>query len=177
MGLIRSNLSALFPGLAAEGGQVTSQSEIRYNCIAWAAGDTTRWWWPVPSPWEPAYWPPGVPTDLSLDSFVAAFRTLGYIPCLTSDLEASFEKVALYADRGMPKHAARQLDDGTWTSKLGKLEDVTHSTVAAVEGSTYGQAVQFMRRPRPGQSGRLGLRFVFARLLSALRPLRRQKRV
>jgi hypothetical protein len=46
----------------------------------------------------------------------------------------------------MDTYVARQLPDGRWTSKLGQLEDVTHATTDALEGSDYGEVVQFMKR-------------------------------
>ena len=46
-------------------------------------------------------------------------------------------------------HAARQLPNGKWTSKLGKAEDVEHESPEDVAGGVYGEVVQFMRRPRP----------------------------
>jgi len=57
----------------------------------------------------------------------------------------AFEKVAIYALDGEPTHAARQLSDGTWTSKLGKDIDITH-TLRALEGSTYGQVAAYLKR-------------------------------
>jgi hypothetical protein len=64
-------------------------------------------------------------------------------------LEAGFEKVALFADaQQTPKHAARQLQSGSWTSKLGPEEDISHS-IYGLEGSKYGDAVVYMKRPLP----------------------------
>lgn len=37
-----------------------------------------------------------------------------------------------------PTHMARQLPDGTWSSKLGPNEDITHFTLDALE--SYGRA-------------------------------------
>lgn len=37
-------LAGLFPKLAAEGFEIVAPSTKRYNCIAFAAGDTHRWW-------------------------------------------------------------------------------------------------------------------------------------
>ena len=37
-------LEAMFPGLAQ--GNYASGRSRRYNCIAWAAGDSANWWWP-----------------------------------------------------------------------------------------------------------------------------------
>jgi hypothetical protein len=68
-------------------------------------------------------------------------------------VELFFEKVALYADGQDPKHMARQLPDGTWTSKCGGAEDITHFTLDALESygplpmkGHYGSAVLFMKR-------------------------------
>lgn len=46
---------------------------------------------------------------------------------------------------------ARQLRDGTWTSKLGAEEDITHFTLDALESygipfGEYGDPVLYMRR-------------------------------
>jgi hypothetical protein len=60
-------------------------------------------------------------------------------------LESGFEKIALYALEGHPKHAARQLPDGAWSSKLGKYIDIAHS-LNGLEGTVYGQVVGFLKR-------------------------------
>jgi hypothetical protein len=140
-------LEALFPGLARGGAQVTSPRDNDYNCIAWAAGDTTKWWWPGPNADE-EYWPAGVPREVSLAAFQRAFASLGYTPCEGADLEAGFEKVALFANlQDRPTHAARQLPEGRWTSKLGKMEDIEHA-LFDLEGAIYGSVVLVMKRPR-----------------------------
>jgi hypothetical protein len=132
-----------FPRLEGEGWTKTSHHTPEYNCIAWAAGDDERWWWPSPE----SYWPPGVSEDGSLECFVAAFRTRGYERCADAVLEPGFEKVALYADdAGQPTHAARQLPSGRWTSKLGTEMDIEH-TLAGLEGPVYGRVALFLRRP------------------------------
>jgi hypothetical protein len=41
------HLEKLFPALLGSGYQVTSPRDEAYNCIAWAAGDTTDCWWPA----------------------------------------------------------------------------------------------------------------------------------
>jgi hypothetical protein len=137
----------LFPALRQVGFEITSPRDQRYNCVAWAAGDVTRWWWPAESPF--AYWPPGADREESVASFIQAFAILGYERALSGDLEPQFEKVAIFASNdGIPTHMARQLRDGTWTSKLGSLEDITHPEVSGVEGADYGIVVVFLRRDR-----------------------------
>ncbi len=136
----RADLEELLPGLKGAAYSLTSKRDKQYNCIAWAAGDGERWWWPH----EDAYWPPGVPREETLEAFVELFRALGYETCDDDAVEPSFEKVAIFAsDRG-PEHAARQRG-GVWTSKIGFLEDIVH-TVEALQGESYGQVVRFMKR-------------------------------
>ncbi len=130
----------VFPHLAGDDFEKTSDDDF-YNCIAWAAEDTTNWWWPS------NYWPAGVAQVETLGAFVAAYATIGYQPCDDGDFEFAWERVVIYCDpAGTPTHAARQLDDGAWTSKLGSLWDIKHATPRGVEGPLYGAAVQFLRR-------------------------------
>lgn len=131
-----------FPNLKA-GYSVTSIDTPRYNCIAWAAGDTTRWWWPEPN----AFWPAGAPRALTVDAFVMAYHTLGFIVCADGTVEAAFEKIAIYAfPNGTPTHAARQLPTGRWTSKLGPSLDIEHADPHAVAGRKYGTPITYMKR-------------------------------
>ncbi|MBY0526565.1 MAG: hypothetical protein K2R98_24430 [Gemmataceae bacterium] len=144
------DLEALFPGLSGTDYRVTSPSDRKYNCIAWAASDTRRWWWPDPPPGDEGYhWPSSVSNEETLVAFMAAFATLGYRPCAVEAIEPGWERIALYATaNGAPTHAARQLPDGRWTSKLGRWQDIEH-TLRALEGEAYGSIVQIMKRPAP----------------------------
>ncbi len=143
-------LEQLFPRLLQHGYRIESPRTPRYNCIAWAGGDTTRWWWPGGAPFGPYYWPDGVPAEEKLESFELAFGAQGgYQRCDCPDLEPDFEKIAVYVDNpGQPTHAARQLESRRWTSKLGRLEDIEHATLAALEGPGYGRVGLILRRPR-----------------------------
>jgi len=135
---------AAFPNLTAGTYAVTSNPTPRYNCIAWAAGENQRWWWPLPA--HLGYWPAGAPRELTLSAFVDAFATLGYAPSPTGALEEGFEKVALFLSAsGVPTHAARQLSNGRWTSKLGRDVDISHA-VNGVDGPVYGTVAAFMAR-------------------------------
>lgn len=126
----------------------TSEKDRQYNCIAWAAGDTRRWWWPVVGALE-VYWPQEAPRIETLDAFIRAFSTRGYELCENGELEPDIEKVAIYALGGKPTHMARQLSSGMWTSKLGGDIDIKHEMPKGVEdGGDYGNVVQFMKRPR-----------------------------
>ena len=137
-------LEATFPRLRSTPYRITSPETKQYNCIAWAAGESSRWWWPSPD----AYWPPSAPEALTLDAFVAAYGSCGYSVCSNGDLEPGTEKIAIYATiAGTPKHAARQLTNGNWTSKCGSTEDIEH-TLDGVSGVVYGTPAVFMSRTR-----------------------------
>jgi hypothetical protein len=135
-----------FPGLRGTGYIVTSPQDDTYNCIAWAACDTTAWWWPdEPDRPESAYWPPGVARQETLEAFCQALATRGYEVCNDDRPEAGYEKVAVFALAGVPKHAARQLPSGRWTSKLGPMEDIEHA-LHDLTGMVYGSVALVMRR-------------------------------
>ena len=46
----------------------------------------------------------------------------------------------------MYTHAARQLPNGKWTSKLGRDIDIEHDSVDDIAGSVYGEVLRLMRR-------------------------------
>lgn len=144
---------AFFPNLNRVEYRVTSDASTRYNCIAWAAGTDADWWWPDPDPDSDTYWPAAVAPEETLESFRAVFESLGYRECATDELEPGFEKVALFVDAdGLPTHAARQLTNGNWTSKLGRWQDIEHQFLDALAGnaSLYGEVALLLRRPRNG---------------------------
>jgi hypothetical protein len=88
-------------------------------------------------------------TDGSVGGYQRAFETLGFVECPTPDLEAGYEKIVLYEYKGDFSHAARQLPNGAWTSKLGKLHDIEHEAHDTLDGARdYGRVASFMKRPR-----------------------------
>jgi hypothetical protein len=125
-----------------------------YNCIAFAAGDDTRRWWPHPNRFS-FYWPPHLPRQLpgteTLENFILAFEWKRYKKCKNGDLKQGVEKIAIYMKGNLPVHAARQLESGTWTSKCGSLEDVQHESLYHVSGDMYGEPHTFMHRRRDGK--------------------------
>jgi hypothetical protein len=142
-----TDIAQAFPFLDDTNHRPTSPATPDYNCIGWAAGEDDRWWWPGPP--DVTYWPPSVPRVSTCESFITAFSTIGYSVCSSGELEEGFDKVVLYADKNnAPTHMARQLPDGTWTSKLGQSIDINHFTLDAISGPAYGNASVFMRRPK-----------------------------
>ncbi len=73
------------------------------------------------------------------------FEQLGYSVCPEAELEEGYEKIALYESRGEATHAARQLENGKWTSKLGENSDKEH-TLEGLEGPEYGEVVRILKR-------------------------------
>ena len=111
-------------------------------------GDTDKNWWPSSF----AHWPSDVAREATLESFVESFARLGYERCDDASLENGHEKVVLYAKPAVtgtmvPTHAAKQLPNGWWTSKLGQVEDIEHEKPEDLSGPTYGSPVLFLRRP------------------------------
>jgi hypothetical protein len=88
---------ALLPNLTAQNCAVASPATRAYNCIAWAANNDGRWWWPDAT--NMYYWPPNIPREITIDAFVQAYGTLGYVECTDATPEAGFEKIAIYAKR------------------------------------------------------------------------------
>jgi|SRR3989339_1811336 len=139
------NIELKFPSINDFGYRQTSPPDISYNCIAWAAEDNGRWWWPTAQ----AYWPSGVERKLDVDSFIKAYGTIGYTPCDNGEFEESYDKIAIYVDENNhPTHAARQLHNGFWTSKLGRYKDIEHCSVHGVEGKEYGRVAVFLKRKK-----------------------------
>jgi hypothetical protein len=137
------SLQEIFVNLGKSNYKITSPQTRSYNCVAFAAGKTDRWWWPASG----AYWPRNAPLEETLEAFIAAFQTLGYSPCENGELEPAFEKVVIYTDKSnQPTHMARQLSSGMWASKCGMLEDIEHETLEVLE-SAYGQVRQYLKRP------------------------------
>jgi hypothetical protein len=134
-----------FPLLSRLNCAKTSEADPEYNCIAHAADDQSQYWWPDQD--GDGYWPQGIARAETIEAFIAAFGAIGYIPDPSNDpsLDAGVEKVAIYALGDEPTHAAKQLSDGRWTSKLGAQEDISHDW-GALDGPCYGRAVRVLRR-------------------------------
>ncbi len=143
----KEHLEQQFPNLAREGYTITSPDTIDYNCVAWAAEAEDEWWWPDAMGQE--YWPEGIPREETLLAFITAFSTIGYEVCDDASIESGFLKIVIYGDaQRVPRHVARQLTNGEWTSKIGQYEDIRHKNLEALSGETpaYGTVIQIMRK-------------------------------
>lgn len=141
---------AELPSLTDANCQVTSPATRQYNCLAWAASENFRNWWP--DTLGVGYWPPGVPREVTTAMFLRAYASRGFVLCFDGTREGGIEKMALYGTglqgSEIPTHAALQLETGEWTSKLGDFEDIRHSAAADVNGPVYGHVICYLSRPR-----------------------------
>jgi hypothetical protein len=131
-------LENVFPGLVNTTYEITSPTTFNYNCIAWAADDVVA----------------GRVLLAGRNALGRYHRDIhpdvlrmprGYEKSDSGEFEVGYEKLAIYAVGGRAKHMARQLADGRWTSKLGSERDISHE-LTGLEGTAYGDVVQFLRR-------------------------------
>ena len=109
-------LPGAFPNLSSDELEIVEEPSERYNCIAYATGDTGNWWWPDGI----NYWPAWATLDNRIESLMEVFAGLEYEQCDDGDAEAGYQKVALYEVHGEMKHAAAQMPNGRWRSKMGQ---------------------------------------------------------
>lgn len=143
----------LFPKLETDADfKVTSPQTTNYNCIAWAYYHNDRWMWPGGQEFKICdgfhYWPNDVEDSTDVTAFIKAFEKTGYSICDDCSFEVGYRKIALYVKKGTSEctHAARQLSNGKWTSKIGRLNDIQHGNPYTIEGSAYGEVYCIMKR-------------------------------
>lgn len=130
-------------------GEYAERSPIdpAYNCVAFAAGDTERFWSPLAV--SGYWWPADALMEDTIGGVMSALACVGYVECEDPAFEDGYEKVAVFAKDERPTHAARQdPDEQLWLSKLGKEYDIAHTNLAEVGGTEYGEPVRYMRRER-----------------------------
>ena len=130
------------PNLSEEDFEIVEQPSERYNCMAYAAGDVTEWWWPDAI----SYWPPWATDDNRIESLKEVFAGLGFEHCDDSKAEDGYEKVALYEVQGTFQHAAVQMPNGRWRSKMGQGPVIEHLSPESLSGGMYGNPTIYMRR-------------------------------
>jgi hypothetical protein len=135
-----------FPKIGDVGAKKTSEPTDQYNCIAWAFGDNSRWWWPM----KRRYWPVPIIGKSPMEAFMELFDKNGWIVTSDRGLEPGQSKIALFVHPkdGQPKHAARLMDSGLWTSKLGSDIDLSHE-LEELEGPAYGIVSKVFKKQIP----------------------------
>lgn len=136
-------LRLIFPKLTDQNHSISSPATEDYNCVAWAYEVSNKKMWPGHPDY---YWPPDVTGVDNLRTLMQLYLDAGYEECDNGQREDEFKKVAIYVNQEGPKHVARQLESGRWTSKLGSLEDIEHDTLDILECKDYGKATVFLRK-------------------------------
>lgn len=146
----REDWRAYAPRLDPSNCEGHSPPTMDYNCLAFAAGETHRWWEPYvfPPTMPGIYWPAGVEPDNTVPAWCEALATVGFERCHDGAVEAGVVKVAVFARGDTATHAARQRRDGRWVSKLGDDEDIVHDAPHHVGGLDYGEVACFLARSR-----------------------------
>jgi hypothetical protein len=127
--------------------EVMGPSTKGYNCIAWSIGVTDRWVWP----------------GETVADFDRLYGQEGYrrVKGLPLALEENRDRIVLYGKTvdGTVKatHAARQLEDGSWSSKLGAAPLIRHLDARDVDGVAYGDPLAVYVRGKRGESGPAGV--------------------
>jgi hypothetical protein len=82
---------------------------------------------------------------------VKFFEVAGFRVSNSSAFEDGLEKIAIYAAGSGVTHAARQLLNGRWTSKLGDKLDIEHQSPETLHDGPYGNVVLIMARAYTGR--------------------------
>jgi hypothetical protein len=154
--LTPEELQKKWPKLRPGNHAVKSHATRRYNCVAFGSKDE-RHWWESGIYGGGIFWPAGIPD--TLDGWVEIFSRGGYEITTSRNVEAGFEKIAIYVSPhdGRPEHLA--ICDGlSWKSKLGRYQDIEHATLDLLEGQQeceYGTVGKILRRSiKTGRQGR-----------------------
>ena len=152
--LMDPNLRQLCPNITPDQYGPESPESIDYNCIAYAIGRTDVWFQPqssgLPGP-PPVYeWANSAPDESELSAYIAFFESHGFRGCDDGDLEADFQKIAIYSHHAFPWefHASRQLENGWWVSKFGVGKDLEHKTAECITYWRKYKLEVWMKKPR-----------------------------
>jgi hypothetical protein len=86
------------------------------------------------------------------------FKGDGYEVTSNRNIEQGFEKIAIYVDLSdmRPGHVCKS-DGRAWKSKLGRFQDIEHSSLELLEGDQcceYGIVERILKRPIEKKSSR-----------------------
>ena len=118
--------------------KVNSQDD-NFNCIGYALSINEFVSYHISR-----YWIDSVPRNASIINLVKIFEHFGFERC-NSLVETGYKKIVIYGNHGISKHAAIQLDNIWYESKMGSYEICKH-TLEAIEGALYGYPKVWMRK-------------------------------
>ena len=135
----KGSVNKSFPNLIDFDIYPNTESE-KYNCISYSLGLWYKWSWPTGN--EYRYWPIPNKTETK-KAFDEFYLHHGYslIDINNIGYESGYTKVALFVKDNIPKHAAIQLDNTHWESKMGFYEIIKHK-LNELEGGIYGNIIQ-----------------------------------
>ena len=121
---------------------------LDYNCVGFAVG-VLKWWERLDiregrllNPY--AYWPPGIPNDLKIETYVAAVGTAGFKECSKAEWDtAATRRIVLYHNSGEFTHASLYVTASVWKSKFGEYSDIEHHPDAT--GDYYGPGRVYLK--------------------------------
>jgi hypothetical protein len=142
-------LQVLFPKLQPGNWEQRSHANARYTCMAFANGDK-RHIWEAGVYGGRFYWPPDIRQDNTVEAWEQVFLNQGYERTENREVEVGFEKAAIYVLDDFASHVAIS-DDYTWLSKIGKGQDISHSSLDLLEGDEYGIVDRILKRPHRGR--------------------------
>lgn len=145
--LTPAELQAKLPKLSPDNHKHTSPADPRYNCVAFA-NENKRKWWEAGCHGGKFFWPEKIADDIN--GWVKMFTDQGYELTENRDVEPGFEKVAIFVDLSdmLPSHVAKS-DGRAWKSKLGRYQDIEHSSLDLLEGDQsceYGIVDKILKR-------------------------------
>lgn len=146
--LTPAELEAKLPKLRPDNYKWASQATGRYNCLAFANDSDRKWW--EPGLFGGRFDWPAEDIPNTLEGWVTIFSRQGYELTSNREIEPGFEKVAIYVDqKDFDLHVAKS-NGVVWKSKLGRYQDIEHSSLDLLEGHQaweYGIVERILRRP------------------------------
>lgn len=129
-----------YPNLKEGDWKVTGEKDCKYNCIEWSLCKDDEWIW------DQVDNAGNKNSDVEISDFDEFYKKQGLTKCGESSSECKPEckkrKVALFAKKGEPQHAAKETKDGGWwESKRGKNVKIIHR-LDQLEGGFYGDVVR-----------------------------------
>ena len=90
------------------------------------------------------YWIDSIERSGSINNLIKVFEYFGFERS-DSSVEEGYKKIVIYGNRGFASHAAIQLDDIWYQSKMGEYEICKHK-LEAIEGILYGYPKVWMKK-------------------------------
>jgi hypothetical protein len=113
-----------------------------YNCISHTIHLKEDISWPIDTR---HYWP--TKRELTKESFDLFYEHHGFekLSILDFTYNENYTKVVLYTNNNIPTHAAIQIDNTYWESKIGRLGIIRHD-LFEIENDVYGEITQIYRK-------------------------------